>query len=228
MPGHNASSSRSKSRGQVRAIDFTVSVFLFILVISQLVLLIFNSEIILFSEKEINLNENVDLLAERILGFEGTQNWGIKASTPEKFGLADAGSMGNLVLDAAKIARLSGDLALLSETTGLASVNYRTLHNLLGLNQEDFVFSIRSLFEISSTASLSDAAIHLENPNGAPVEGIPVRFYVCDLKTGLVDYQGTENTDSFGDASITITPPSGADPAFFVLAIPQKGKLWGV
>jgi len=87
--------SRLKKRrcGQIRAVDFVVSLFLFLLMLSQLILIIINVQSSIRTGTIGTLTyEELDIFGRKLLFEEGDTNWGYLQKLPRTFGLADSNS----------------------------------------------------------------------------------------------------------------------------------------
>ena len=79
---------KRRRRGQVRAIDFMVSLLLFLLMLSQLILVIVNVQTGLNSQMKDDLSfTELDIFGRSLLQEEGTPQWGYKQDLPSSFGL---------------------------------------------------------------------------------------------------------------------------------------------
>ena len=96
-----------RRRGQIRAVDFIVSLLLFLLMLSQLLLIIINVQSGLTTQMRNELTySELDTLGRIILQEQGQNFWGYRNSLTDSFGLASATNIPSFSLDAAKVARI--------------------------------------------------------------------------------------------------------------------------
>ncbi len=228
--------SRLKKRrcGQIRAVDFVVSLFLFLLMLSQLILIIINVQSSIRTGTIGTLTyEELDIFGRKLLFEEGDTNWGYLQKLPRTFGLADSNSHSLLTLDSAKIARLiTGTFLPISPVSGFDMYDYTTLKETVGLEREyDFKLGFYPLLEPEITVSTSDfAQVKVTDTYNAPISNAQVNFFTIDLTNGDVISEGSTLTDSRGDTTLQLSDPTRNDPKgeHIVFIIVEKGPLWGM
>jgi len=224
--------SRLKKRrcGQIRAVDFVVSLFLFLLMLSQLILLIINIQTGIRTGTIGTVTyEKLDIFGRQLLLEEGDQDWGYYRALPSTFGLADDNVQTYLSLDAAKIARL---IIGTPNPSGFQMYDYTTLKETIGL-QRDFDFQLRFhplIYPEVSVSSTNFAQVKVKNAYDIPISNAQVHFFTIDLTNGNVISEGETLTDSDGDTSLQLSDPTediqGGE--HFVFIIVEKGPLWGM
>jgi len=229
---------KRRRRGQVRAIDFVISLLLFLLMLTQLILVIINVQTGLTSQMKDDLSfTELDTFGRSLLQKEGTAQWGYKQGLPSSFGLAESALFPSLTLDASKIARLiTGTSFPISAITGFEQFSYDTLRNLLGIgDNQEFQLSILPLLEISmKLTEENDSAYHstvnITNVNNNPIGECQVSFFTLDLTTGRIILAGVDFSDSNGKASNSYIDPNfnSPDGEHLSIVIAEKGPLWGI
>ncbi|MHA2345347.1 MAG: hypothetical protein ACXACP_01375 [Candidatus Hodarchaeales archaeon] len=230
-----------RRRGQIRAVDFIISLLLFLLMLSQLLLIIINVQTGLNSQMSSNLiTTELDTFSKKILFNEGPSDWGYEQILPNSFGLASASNIPSLSLDAAKIARIiTGTTFPISSVSGFEQFSYETLKTLLGIGSEiDFQVSLIPLLDVSLTVTDGDiinitdyeSSVTVTNLNGLPVENCNVNFFTLNLVTGMLRNDGIKLSDANGEVSNIYIDPNINDPTgeHLSIAIAEKGPLWGV
>ncbi len=235
---HNLNLKRRR-RGQVRAIDFIVSLLLFLLMLSQLILVVINVQSGLNTQIRENLSyEELDTFGRIILQEEGKEFWGYQKSLPNSFGLAQSKTDTSIIIDAAKISRIiTGTTFQPSLISGFDQFDYATVKTILGLNsKQDFQLSIHPYLELSMTISEAtissfESLVQVTDANNfLPLKECLIQFFTLDLSTGLIRIEGTEVTDENGQASHEYFDPNFNDPdgEHISIAVAEKGPLWGM
>ncbi|MFX1517449.1 MAG: hypothetical protein ACFFC6_14180 [Promethearchaeota archaeon] len=228
--------SRLKKRrgGQIRAVDFVVSLFLFLLMLSQLILLVINIQIRISSSAiDTVAFEELDIFGRQLLLEEGDQDWGYYQALPSTFGLADSNENTYLTLDGAKIARIiTGTPNPVGVVSGYEMYDYSTLKETIGL-QSDFDFQIGLyplLYPDISVSSNNFAEVSVKNIYDIPTSDVRVHFFTIDLTNGEVISEGETLTNSDGDTSLQLSDPTASIQGgeHFVFIIVEKGPLWGM
>ncbi|MHA2111064.1 MAG: hypothetical protein ACXAC6_12245 [Candidatus Hodarchaeales archaeon] len=229
---------KRRRSGQVRAIDFVVSLLLFLLMLSQLILVIINVQTGLTSHIEDSLTlTELDTFGRSLLQEEGSPLWGYGQDLPSSFGLAESTAFPSLTLDASKIARLiTGTSFPISAISGFEQFSYDSVKNLLAIGtDQEFQLSFLPLLEISmeiaeENASYYQASVTITNANNDPIEECIVSFFTLDLTTGNILLAGIETSDNSGKASnIYIDPNFNVpDGEHLSIAIAENGPLWGI
>ncbi|MFX1285234.1 MAG: Ig-like domain-containing protein [Promethearchaeota archaeon] len=225
---------KKRRSGQIRAVDFVVSLFLFLLMLSQLILIIFTVQSSIRTNTiETITYEEMDIFGRKLLLEEGDPNWGYLLELPRTFGLADSNLQSFLTLDSAKIARLvTGTFTSLSPYSGFKMYDYSTLKETVGLEREyDFQLGFYPLLEPKITVSTLDfAQVKVTDSYNTPISNAQVTFFTIDLTNGDVISEGSTITDSNGDTSLQLSDPTRDDPEgeHFVFIIVEKGPLWGM
>lgn len=229
---------KRRRSGQVRAIDFVVSLLLFLLMLSQLLLVIINVQSGLTSHMEDDLSfTELDTFGRSLLQEEGPLQWGYSQNLPSSFGLAESTDSPSLTLDASKIARLiTGTSFSITTISGFEQFSYDSLKSLLaiGTNQE-FQLSILPLLEITmeiteENSSFYQATVTITNVNKIPIEECKVTFFTLDLTTGNIIPSGIDISDNSGKASNIYLNPNFniPDGEHLSIAIAEHGPLWGI
>ncbi|MHA1512845.1 MAG: hypothetical protein ACTSRJ_02135, partial [Candidatus Hodarchaeales archaeon] len=229
---------KRRRRGQVRAIDFVVSLLLFLLMLSQLILVIINVQTGLNSQLKDDLTfTELDTFGRSLLQQEGTPQWGYNQDLPSSFGLAESAIFPSLTLDASKIARLiTGTSFPISAISGFEQFSYDSVKNLLGLgNDQEFQLSILPLLEISMIITAENVTayqtrVNITNVNNLPIEESKVSFFTLDLTTGNIILAGIDFSDRDGKASKAYIDPNFniPDGEHLSIVIAEKGPLWGI
>ena len=228
--------SRLKKRrcGQIRAVDFIVSLFLFLLMLSQLILIIINVQ---FGVRRSTIGtltyEELDIFGRQLLLEEGDTNWGYLQNLPTTFGLADPCSLSHLTLDSAKIARLITSTSFsIFHSSGFEIYDYETLKETIGLERGyEFQLGFYTLLETEVDVSTSNVAqVQVKNTYNTPISNAQVYFFTIDLTNGEVISEGSTLTDSNGVTSLQLSDPTKNDPEgeHIVVVIVEKGPLWGM
>jgi hypothetical protein len=228
--------SRLKKRrsGQIRAVDFVVSLFLFLLMLSQLILLVINIQSGIRTGAIGTVTyEELDIFGRQLLLEEGDQNWGYYQTLPSTFGLADDSLRTYLSLDSAKIARLiTGTPTPVSLVSGYEMYDYATLKERVGL-QRNLNFQIGFyplLYPKINVSSTNFARVQVKNYYDTSISNVRVNFFTIDLTNGNVIFEGETLTDSDGKTSLQLSNPTediqGGEQ--FVLVIVERGPLWGM
>ena len=230
---------KRRRRGQVRAIDFIVSLLLFMLMLSQLILVVINVQSGLNSQMRNNLNyKELDTFGRILLQEEGNQFWGYQQSLPETFGLAQSKAISSINLDAAKISRIiTGTTFPTYLISGFEQFYYPSVKNILGLDaKQDFQLSLQPYLELSISITEVSSAIYestvqvTDANNYLPLRECQVNFFTLDLTTGFIRIDGTKTTDENGQASLEYDNPNLNDPfgRHISIAVAEKGPIWGV
>ncbi|MCK4847495.1 MAG: hypothetical protein KAT16_00560 [Candidatus Heimdallarchaeota archaeon] len=229
---------KRRRRGQVRAIDFMVSLLLFLLMLSQLILVIVNVQTGLNSQMKDDLSfTELDIFGRSLLQEEGTPQWGYKQDLPSSFGLAESSTFPSLTLDASKIARLiTGTTFPISAVSGFEQFSYDSVKSLLSLGaDQEFQLSILPLLDISmviteKNESAYQNTVAITNVNNLPSKESYVSFFTLDLTTGSIVLAGVDISDSDGIASNEYIDPNFNVPEgeHLSIVIAEKGPLWGI
>lgn len=227
-----------RRRGQIRAIDFIVSLMLFLLMLSQLILVVINVQTGLNSQMRDNLTySELDTFGRTLLQEEGETEWGYRRLLPNSFGLADSNTDTSINLDAAKISRIiTGTTFPPSHISGFELFNYPTIKTLLGLDsKEDFQLSLfpylnLTLMITETSFTTFDFSVQVTDTDGFYfLEQCQITYFTLDLTTGNVRIEGTETTNEIGQASIEYTDPNLNDLGKHInIAIAKKGPFWGI
>jgi hypothetical protein len=225
---------KKRRRGQIRAVDFVVSLFLFLLMLSQLILLVINIQTGIKSGTTDTITyEELDIFGRQLLLEEGDQDWGYYQTLPATFGLADDKLRTYLSLDSAKIARLIiGTPNPVSLVSGYEMYDYTTLKESIGV-QRDLEFQLGFyplLYPEINISSTNFAEVLFKNFYNNPVLNVRVNFFTIDLTNGNVISEGETLTDLNGKTSLQLSDPTediqGGE--HFVLVIVERGPLWGM
>ncbi|MHA2223596.1 MAG: hypothetical protein ACXAC8_00075 [Candidatus Hodarchaeales archaeon] len=228
---------KKKRRGQIRAIDFTVSLFLFLLMLSQLILIIINIQFGIRSSKIGNLvSEDIDIFSNQFLHEEGDAHWGYKQTLPTTFGLADSNTLSVLTLDAAKIARLiTGTTFPITSVSGFEMYDYKTLEDSISLDSK-YEFQLAFLPCLVTNSTISNiinnsgtfyyVKVDVTNPFSESVADVMVNFFSIDLTNGQITLEGTSSTDSNGESNLTYQIDPLIDQIVFLFV--EKDSLWGL
>ncbi|MFX1504819.1 MAG: Ig-like domain-containing protein [Promethearchaeota archaeon] len=222
---------KKRRRGQIRAVDFVVSLFLFLLMLSQLILLVINVQTGLNTRSsEAVTYEELDILGRQLLLEDGDLDWGYYRSLPSSFGLADSSTRSYLVLDSAKIARLTFKDS--PGVSGYTMFDYDTLKETIDLDRDfDFQLGFYPLLNAEvNVSSTNFAQVNVKNLNNIPVADTLVNFFTIDLTNGNVIPEGATLTNSNGDTSLQLSNPTENVPGgeHIVFVIVEKGPLWSM
>lgn len=225
---------KKRRSGQIRAVDFIVSLFLFLLMLSQLILIIINVQ---FGIRRSTIGtltyEELDIFGRQLLLEEGDTNWGYLQNLPTTFGLADPSSQSYLTLDSAKIARLITSTSFsIFHASGFEMYDYETLKDTIGLERGyEFQLGFYTLLETEVDVSTSNVAqVKVKNTYNTPISNAQVYFFTIVLTNGEVISEGSTLTDSNGVTSLQLSDPTKNDPEgeHIVVVIVEKGPLWGM
>lgn len=220
---------KKRRRGQIRTVDFVVSLFLFLLMLTQLILIIINIQFGITTRTIGTLTyEELDIFGRQLLLEEGDPNWGYQQELPKTFGLADSNSLSYLSLDSAKITRLITGTPL----SVYKMYDYGTLTETIGLERDyDFQLGFYPLLNTKVNVSVTDLAqVQVTNAFNTPISNVQVFFFTIDLTNGEVISEGSTSTDSTGSTSLQLSDPTGdvLGGEHFVFIIVKKGPLWGM
>jgi len=200
-----AFSKLKKRKGQIRGIDFTISLVLFIILFSQLILVIFNARVTLV--KQIEKEENAETIAKRLLGYTGPPGWE-DINTPTDIGLKASYSSNSDVyeLDPAKIVRFLENTAIINQTQpGLVKkyLSYNFLKEKLQLEDVDFSLGFHVPITLSLTHTLETGqhgAIvgKLTTNRGAIAPDITTRLFGINVENNTVFNMGEYVSNSTG------------------------------
>ncbi len=233
---------KKRRRGQVRAVDFIVSLLLFLLMLTQVIIIIFNiqSDVISAGIDDISYEE-LDIFGRQLLEQEGDSFWGYEKQLPSTFGLADPMSSTPLTISAAKIARLITRTFLpISDVTGYEMFDYNSLKEIINIDSNfDFQIGFSPFLEVNVVSNtiepLSDppearAEVIVSNHQNIPISDAKAYFYTIDLITGNSIFEGILLTNSTGGASVDYPIPNFNDPdnEHFTIVIVKKAALWGM
>ncbi|MHA1977428.1 MAG: hypothetical protein ACW98I_11045 [Candidatus Hodarchaeales archaeon] len=230
---------RKRRRGQIRAIDFIVSLLLFLLMLSQLILVVINVQSGLNSQMRQDLTyEELDTFGRLILQEEGLEYWGYQQSLTDTFGLAVSEATSSLNLDAAKISRIITGTTFPTEfISGFEQFDYPSVKSILGLDsKQDFQLSLHPYLELSieisepSTSTFESSIQVTDTQSSLPIRECHVNFFTLDLTTGFIRFEGIEITDDNGRASLEYNDPhfNNPDGEHISIAVAEKGPLWGM
>lgn len=229
---------KKRRRGQIRAVDFIVSLLLFLLMLTQIILIIINiqSDVISAGIEDISYEE-LDIFGRQLLEQEGDSFWGYDKKLPTSFGLADPISSTPLTISAAKIARLiTGTTFPISDVTGYEMFDYNSLRDIINLDSKfDFQIGFSPFLEvnvISSKISIEEARaeVIVSNHQNMPISDANAYFYTIDLITGNSIFEGVLLTNSTGGASVDYPIPNfnDDDNEHITIVIVKKTALWGM
>ncbi|UCE13148.1 MAG: hypothetical protein JSV04_13280 [Candidatus Heimdallarchaeota archaeon] len=229
---------KKRRRGQIRAVDFIVSLFLFIIMMTQLILIIINVQSGIQTGIVGELTyEKLDIFGRQLLLEEGDINWGYLQELPSTFGLSDSKSETVFTLDASKMARIvTGTSYSISSISGYETYDYDTLTKKINLESDyEFQLAFFPCLEINVTVQSFDftsniVTVDVMNPHNSPIFNAQVHFFVIDLTYGAVTLAGTSPTDSRGSTSLIYEIPHIDDPdaEHFIFVIVRKGELWSM
>ncbi|MHA1971634.1 MAG: hypothetical protein ACTSW1_01505 [Candidatus Hodarchaeales archaeon] len=234
---------KKRHRGQMRAVDFVVSLFLFLLMLSQIILIIVNIQTgINRNSQEIITYEEFDTFSRLILQEKGTPFWGYEKNLPQDFGLASYSTTSYLTLDPSKISRLvSGTPFSVTSVTGFELFDYPTLKSKFKLpaKKEFQIGFYSSLYVDTKVKPLSDPfnLTHntleikvLSQRNLAPISNVKCSIFIIDLRDASILQLGDVYTNSTGQYSLDYEIPGINDPSsrHFALIIAEKGATWGL
>ncbi|MFX0049866.1 MAG: hypothetical protein ACFE8U_01110 [Candidatus Hermodarchaeota archaeon] len=224
---------KKRQRGQIRAVDFVVSLLLFLLMLSQLVLIIINVQSgIIYSEGVSLTYDELDLLGRSLLQEEGDPYWGYNRVLPNSFGLSADDSQHYLALDAAKISRIiTGTSFSISSVSGFEMYDYDTLKSSLNLKTSlDFLLAIYPCIDLEVNVSTINATANnvellVTNPHNIPISNAQAHFFVLDLFTGNIVQKYVFLTNNDGKINSDYQKPINEHMIFIIV---EKGALWGM
>ncbi len=232
------SSLKKRRRGQIRAVDFIVSLFLFLLMLSQLILIIINVQNDVTKSGIADISyEELDILGRQLLEQEGDVFWGYQKNLPNSFGLADSTSKIPLKLSAAKIARLvTGTTFSISGMTGYEMFDYSTVKDIIKLGQKyNFQLSFSPCLVVKVVVSTLNVTanvveVSVTNYQDISIYNAQVHFYTIDLTNGDAILEGIVLTNSTGRASLDYLIPNinNPDSEHITFVIVRKNALWGI
>ncbi|MFX0122657.1 MAG: hypothetical protein ACFFAE_03410 [Candidatus Hodarchaeota archaeon] len=227
----NCSRLINRRRGQIRAVDFVVSLFLFLLMLSQLILIVINVQTGIRTGSVGTITyEELDILGRQLLFEEGDPDWGFYPTLPSSFGLANSNAESYISLDSAKIARLTFNDA--TGVSGYTMFDYDTLKETIGL-QRDFEFQLGFYPLLNAEVDVSStnfAEVKVKNTFNISIVNAMVHFFTIDLTNGNVISEGATLTDSNGDTALQLSNPTENIPGgeHIVFVIVEKGPLWSM
>ncbi|MFW9779129.1 MAG: hypothetical protein ACFFE8_09775 [Candidatus Heimdallarchaeota archaeon] len=229
-----------RRRAQIRAVDFIVSLLLFMLMLSQLILIIVTIQagIQVSTSKGITAEE-IDVFARSILLEEGEPGWGYRQILPATFGLGSDISTVSLTLDPAKIARLvTGTDFPVFQISGYSTFDYTALKEAMHLpSGRNFQLALLPTLETSVEVAVLNInnntniiTVETWNARASPISSAKAYFFVVDFTTGTIHSLGVSITDTTGQASKNYLIPNAGipDAEHMVLSIVEKGALWGM
>ncbi|MFW9855819.1 MAG: hypothetical protein ACFFFG_12210 [Candidatus Thorarchaeota archaeon] len=229
-----------RRRAQIRAVDFIVSLLLFMLMLSQLILIIVTIQagIQVSTLKGITVEE-LDIFARSILLEEGDPDWGYRQTLPTTFGLGSDISTVSLTIDPAKMARLvTGTDFPVFQISGYSTFDYTALKEAIHLpSGRDFQLALLPTLETSVEVAVLNSnnntniiTVGTWNAHASPISSAKANFFVVDFTTGTIASLGVSITDAAGQASKNYLIPNAGipDAEHMVLSIVEKGALWGV
>ena len=224
---------KKRRRGQIRAVDFIVSLLLFLLMLSQLLLIIINVQSGIVSQMGDELTyDELDILGRLILYEQGEDYWGYQQSLPDSFGLASVTNIPYYSLDAAKVSRIvTGTSFPILELSGFEQFTYSSVKNILSLDSNlDFQLAFLPYFEPTLTITETtidefNVTVIVKNLNQNVIENCKVNFFFLDLATGNISSDNVKLTDNNGQAFTSYSDPLSE---IIVITIVEKGSLWGV
>ena len=229
---------KRRRRGQMRAVDFIVSLFLFLLMLSQILLIIINIQSNINRTDIGTLSYNdLDNFSRMMLQESGTDDWGYMKNLPNNFGLATSHYYGYFNLDAAKIARLiNGTPDPVSSISGMDNFDYKTLKEVIKLSRRrEFQISLQQSLKIALTlTSLNQTHNKVEfvvtNAYNTPIHNAISKVIVVNLKDVSLLYGEELLTNSTGGNSYVYEVPHFNDPEgqHIILVTAEKGVLWGI
>ncbi len=229
---------KKRRRGQIRAVDFIVSLFLFLLMLTQLILIIINVQTDVTGSGIGNItSEELDIFGRQLLEQKGDPFWGYQKNLPNSFGLADSLSTTPLTLSAAKISRLiTGTSFLISESTGYEMHNYNSLKEMIKLDARyEFQIGFFPVLKVSVTSSIINITANIveatvTNFQNTPIPDVQLYFYSLDLTNGEAILEEIALTNSTGGASKEYLIPSFGipDSDHISVVIAKKSAMWGI
>ena len=243
------------SRSQMRAVDFMVSAFIFLIMLAQFVLLLFNIQVALHTTVlgDINQSDASDLYRQIFLQ-PGSPSWGTQPELPQAFGLAletelQYSTPSRSVVDPAKLARIGGDPSAIQYYPGIEPrfqpVTYQFIHEALGLDDNTH-FQLKLLPPLNITYQQEEVSINTANTQMTfsykvtvthtithePVNNATITIIVIDFLTSKTT-SFTTTTDSDGKATLQMVAPSNQGRAheqgFGIIVIARKSNaLWGI
>lgn len=238
---------RASSRGQMRAVDFMVSAFIFLIMLAQFVLLLFNIQVGLHTTVlgDLNQSDATDLYRQIFLQ-PGSPNWGTQPELPQSFGLSlettqQVSFPSRSVLDPAKLARIGSDPQAVQSYADFQPVTYQFIHDQLGLDDGTH-FQLKLLpplnityQQVSTSNDRTTYTYEIEVTHATtrkPVVDTTISLIVVDFLTGSATFfSGITNND--GRTTVEITAPSNlgrdAEQGFGIIITARKGSaLWGI
>ena len=233
MHGINLKFFKIRRRAVVRTIDFLVSFTLFFIMLTQFFLIIINMNLNLASTSTKQENP-AELLAEKLLGYAGTPNWGTSSSIPSNFGLASDYNHGMLgyYLDLAKLAHLNSELQFLSINTSYPFISPSTiLSNLTGSQSNlEFRISTRPLIQVSATVSntptLATITVTTTTWNDVSLANVDINVFLVSLTDGSTLPVSNSVSDNNGQSVLTSTIVSGTN--YVAIAYAHSLDSWGI
>ncbi|MFW9995515.1 MAG: hypothetical protein ACFFD4_25990 [Candidatus Odinarchaeota archaeon] len=226
---------RSK-KAQIRGVDFAVSLLLFLILLSQVILIIVNAQIIVEGRNELN-RDDIDYLAKRLLKDEGTPGWGYVEGnfdyTFDKFGLKDERFpwiTSTAYLDPGKLGRLNSDGKSLYDSYRSGNLNhdyyfpnYTVIRNSVA--EEKLDFSFKTLLPLSIKIQLADeferdlAFTVSYTGTDLRAAGTKLDLFWVFLGNGTVNHRSTYVTNNTGQVTVVNAMDTAIREPFIVLAI---------
>lgn len=224
-------------RGQIRGIDFTVSLLLFLILLSQVILVIINAQIVVRGKISLD-RDDVDFIADRILNNVGSNNWGYSQELPYDFGLKDEiypWTTSSIYLDPGKLSRLNSDGRLLFNKYGTPNyqfLDYRSVRYLIG--EEDIDFKLKIYLPLEITVNQidedgNDLSLMIKHI-GTPYPAVDTRtdiFWVY-LENGTARHRSTHYTNSTGQLIVNDAVVQTDSDPYIVLILCRSMTDYGL
>jgi hypothetical protein len=230
---------KKRRGGQIRAVDFVVSLLLFLIMLSQLILVIINVQSSIWNkEVDILTYSELDLLGRSFLQECGSPSyWAYQKSLPSAFGLAKDYSQFHFVVDAAKISRIIPEAGSeIERISGYEILDYNTLKEALDLESNlEFTLAIYPYIDVTVDVSAENITantikIQATDPDNSPISGATTHVFIVDLLSGHTIPIRPVFTNNIGEVSISYQRPRFNEPEarHFVFVIVEKGSFWGM
>ncbi|MHA2297136.1 MAG: hypothetical protein ACXAEU_11700 [Candidatus Hodarchaeales archaeon] len=230
-------------KGQIRGVDFAISLLLFLILLSQVILIVVNTQILVEGRNTIN-RDDLDYMVTRLFHDEGTTGWGYNVgpfSLTDTFGLKDERypwTSSTAYLDPGKLARYNTygknlydgyrNYTFPNTNISIKDYHFPSYDEVRrSIAEEKLDFSMKTLLPLSirvNDFNQSSTEMELEftvsyTGTSYPVIGARLDLFWVYLTNGTVDHRSTHVTNDVGQVmAIDAINAVEGDP-FIVLVI---------
>lgn len=220
-----------KRKGQVRAIDFTVSLLLFLIMLSQILLILFNIRFSMSNENIYSIgSDDIDSIHNKLFNTEGSGNWGYLNSIPSEFGLKRVNIKSGLYIDQAKLSHLIPEIQLSTQFSS-SYISYDILKGMINLDSGfEFNIAIKTLLNVEiNVSNTNEVTIGVFNDKNEPSVLCQISYFSVRLIDSHITLEGSTHSDSTGKISFILDNEiTTQDEDYIIIGIARKGKIWGI